>query len=80
LPSASSHAKGRKEFYPTDCSKFLYCTKESPTIEMFDCPEPFLFDPEHLKWNLPQFVPRSSEVVRIDANNPAIVMLLTAAV
>jgi hypothetical protein len=42
--------------HPTDCSKFLFCTKGSPTIEVFDCPEPLLFDPEHLKCDLPEFV------------------------
>jgi hypothetical protein len=42
--------------HPTDCSKFLFCMKGSPTIEVFDCPEPLLFDPEHLKCDLPEFV------------------------
>jgi hypothetical protein len=46
--------------HPTDCSKFLFCTKESPTIEVFDCPDPLLFDPENLKCDLPQFVNCSS--------------------
>jgi hypothetical protein len=42
--------------HPTDCSKFLFCKKGSPTIEVFDCPEPLLFDPQELKCDLPQFV------------------------
>jgi hypothetical protein len=42
--------------HPTDCSKFLFCTKGSPAIEVYDCPEPLLFDPDFLKCDLPEFV------------------------
>jgi hypothetical protein len=46
--------------HPNYCSKFLFCTKGSPTIEVFDCSEPLLFDPVLLKCDLPQFVNCSS--------------------
>jgi hypothetical protein len=46
--------------HPTDCSKFLFCTKGSSTVEVFDCPNPLLFDSKQLKCDLPQFVNCSS--------------------
>jgi hypothetical protein len=50
--------EGKKGLFPhpNDCSKFLGCHNESPNVEVFDCPEPLLFDPVLLKCNLPQFV------------------------
>jgi hypothetical protein len=42
--------------HPSDCSKFLGCRRGSPNVEVFDCPEPLLFDPVLLKCDLPQFV------------------------
>jgi hypothetical protein len=42
--------------HPTNCSKFLFCTKGGSTIEVFYCPEPLLFDPVLLRCSLPQLV------------------------
>jgi hypothetical protein len=42
--------------HPSDCSKFISCTGGTSAIEVFDCPEPLLFDPILLKCNLPQLV------------------------
>jgi hypothetical protein len=40
--------------HPTHCSKFIFCTKGIPTVKVYDCPEPLLFDHKLLKCNLPQ--------------------------
>jgi hypothetical protein len=42
--------------HPTDCSKYIFCREGTAAIEVFDCPEPLLFDPVLLKCDLPQFV------------------------
>jgi hypothetical protein len=42
--------------HPSDCSKFIVCREGLSQIDVFDCPEPLLFDPVLLKCNLPQFV------------------------
>jgi hypothetical protein len=42
--------------HPSDCSKFVGCREGTSAIEVFDCPEPLLFDPVLLKCNLPQLV------------------------
>jgi hypothetical protein len=42
--------------HPSDCSKYIVCREGQTQIEVFDCPEPLLFDPVLLKCNLPQFV------------------------
>jgi hypothetical protein len=54
--------KGRRGVLPhsTDCSKYINCRCGSPTIEVFNCPEPLLFDPVLLKCNLPQLTKCSS--------------------
>jgi hypothetical protein len=46
--------------HPTDCSKFIVCREEISTIDVHDCPEPLLFDPNLLKCDLPQLVNCSS--------------------
>jgi hypothetical protein len=46
--------------HPSECSKFLGCRGGSPYVEVFDCPEPLLFDPVLLKCNIPQLVECSS--------------------
>jgi hypothetical protein len=55
--------EGKKGLFPhpNDCSKFLGCHDASPNVEVFDCPEPLLFDPVLLKCNLPQFVDCSAD-------------------
>jgi hypothetical protein len=55
--------EGKDGFFPhpNDCSKFLSCHDGSPNVEVFDCPEPLLFDPVLLKCNLPQFVDCSAD-------------------
>jgi hypothetical protein len=48
--------EGKEGLYPhpTHCSKFFFCTKGIPTVEVYDCPEPLLFDHKLLRCNLPQ--------------------------
>jgi hypothetical protein len=46
--------------HPTDCSKYVFCREGNSLIEVYDCPEPLLFDPILLKCDLPQLVNCSS--------------------
>jgi hypothetical protein len=46
--------------HPSDCSQYIGCREGTSAIEVFDCPEPLLFDPVLLKCDLPQFVNCSS--------------------
>jgi hypothetical protein len=46
--------------HPSDCSQYIGCQEGTSAIEVFDCPEPLLFDPALLKCDLPQFVNCSS--------------------
>jgi hypothetical protein len=46
--------------HPSDCSQYIGCREGTTAIEVFDCPEPLLFDPVLLKCDLPQFVNCSS--------------------
>jgi hypothetical protein len=50
--------EGKEGFFPhpSDCSKFLGCRGGIPNVEVFNCPEPLLFDPLLLKCNIPQLV------------------------
>jgi hypothetical protein len=42
--------------HPKDCSKFIVCRKGQIQMNVYDCPEPLLFDPVLLKCNLPHYV------------------------
>jgi hypothetical protein len=46
--------------HPSDCSKYISCRAGTSAIEVFDCPDPLLFDPVLLKCDFPQFVNCSS--------------------
>jgi hypothetical protein len=42
--------------HPSDCSKYIVCTEGQSRIDVYDCPEPLLFNPLLMKCDLPQFV------------------------
>jgi hypothetical protein len=46
--------------HPKDCSKFIVCREGQSQMDVYDCPEPLLFDPVLLKCNIPHLVECSS--------------------